>query len=118
MPISDSDIEKVQLSPPHSLQVILRSGKSVTIDVKRWMDGEILHKTLLVPAEFIKGYKSASGGIEWAHGPYLSRSAIADLYNAQNGRSDGKGDPVKLPDPPGDAVTPGLTDQSARQQPD
>lgn len=84
MQIDPSDIKEARPLPPHSIQLTLKTKKTLVVSVKDWINADSLHQTLLDPAVFIKGYKSASGGIEWGHGPYLSLDTLAARATEQS----------------------------------
>ena len=66
MQIDPSDIKEARPFPPHSIQLTLKSKKTLVVNVKDWINADSLHQTLLDPAMFIEGYKSASAFVRAA----------------------------------------------------
>lgn len=76
-------IKSFSAQPPHTLVIRYKSGKQRTLDLKTWIEADQRHQTLKNPGTFCKVYMSASGGAEWAHGPYLDPIIIDQMLAEQ-----------------------------------
>jgi hypothetical protein len=90
MLITSKDVVKARVHSPYRIEVTLRGHSTSLVDVRSWIESDAINRPLLSGPEFLKGYSSASGGIEWASGPYLSKSFLADLMNEQHGNGSGR----------------------------
>ena len=89
MPIIEADIKDVRPYAQGQLRLTLLGGKTVILDVQDWIDISPENHALQKPSEFMKGRISASGGIEWDQGPYLSLFKIVQIFNIQHSKPKG-----------------------------